>query len=180
MPSTRSAEGGIDRLQSLVAEHPDAQVIQSDAEAIAVAHRLAAQFAVGAAERDRNRRLPHAELDEFSQSGLWAITVPREYGGADVSIATLCKVVAIIAAADPSISQISQNHYCLVKDLGRAGTDEQKRFFFGRILKGDRTGNAFAEPKGKTVAEMQTKITPSADGNSLFSLSILMGRLSSL
>ena len=56
---------------------PDAHVIASDDEAIAAARRLAAEFAAGAAERDRTRRLPAAELDAFSGSGLWGITIPK-------------------------------------------------------------------------------------------------------
>ena len=50
-------------------QHP-AHIIRSDAEAIEVATRLAARFAVDASVRDRERRLPVAELDEFSASGL--------------------------------------------------------------------------------------------------------------
>jgi alkylation response protein AidB-like acyl-CoA dehydrogenase len=69
-------------------QHP-AHVIRSDAEAIEVATRLAARFAVDASARDRERRLPVAELDEFSASGLWGITIPKEYGGAGVSYDTI-------------------------------------------------------------------------------------------
>ncbi len=58
-----------------------ARRIRDDAEALAVARELAAEFRVGAAERDRERRLPVAEIERFSQAGLWAITVPKEYGG---------------------------------------------------------------------------------------------------
>lgn len=54
-----------------------AHVIASDAEAIEVARALASRFAEEASLRDRERRLPVAELDEFSASGLWAITVPK-------------------------------------------------------------------------------------------------------
>ena len=67
---------------------PNAHVIRSDAEAIEIAKALAAEFAVEAAARDREQRLPAAELDRFSASGLWGITVPKAYGGADVSFAT--------------------------------------------------------------------------------------------
>ena len=81
--------------------HPDAHRIGSDAEALDIARTLAAEFAVDAAERDRTRRLPGAELDRFSGSGLWGITIPRAYGGAEVSFATLAEVIAIISAADP-------------------------------------------------------------------------------
>ena len=47
-----------------------AHVIKDDAEAIAIAEALAADFAEEASERDRERRWPVAELDRFSQSGL--------------------------------------------------------------------------------------------------------------
>ncbi|HYQ39783.1 MAG TPA: acyl-CoA dehydrogenase family protein, partial [Pseudomonas sp.] len=65
------------------------RVIRSDAEAIAVAQALAADFAQSAAERDRERRLPWDELDRYTASGLGGISVPKEYGGAGVSHATL-------------------------------------------------------------------------------------------
>ncbi len=58
-----------------------AHVIKSDAEAIEIAEKLAASFKPGAALRDREGLLPIAELDEYSQSGLWSINVPKAYGG---------------------------------------------------------------------------------------------------
>ena len=85
---------------------PNARCIASDAEAIAVASQLADEFRVEAAQRDRERRLPAEELDRFSGSGLWAITVPKAYGGAGVSFATLAEVIAVISAADPNLGQL--------------------------------------------------------------------------
>jgi SfnB family sulfur acquisition oxidoreductase len=143
----------------------DAHIIQSDEEAIAIAHSLASSFAESAAERDRSRRLPYNEIDAFSKSGLWGITVPREYGGAAVSNVTLAKVFQIISAADPSIGQIPQNHFSSIDDIRLEGSPEQQRFFFDRILKGDRIGSAFSEAKGKNVLDLQTKLTPADDGN---------------
>ncbi|MFP4900543.1 acyl-CoA dehydrogenase family protein, partial [Paraburkholderia sp. BR14261] len=70
-----------------------ARVIADDAQAIAVAHALTQRLAEGAAERDRERRLPRDEIEWFSQSGLWAITVPKAYGGAGVSNVTLTEVI---------------------------------------------------------------------------------------
>ncbi|MEJ5059986.1 acyl-CoA dehydrogenase family protein [Pseudomonas sp. MYb330] len=81
-----------------------AHVIRSDAEAIAVAQKLAARFAVDASVRDRERRLPVGELDEFSASGLWGITVPKAYGGASFSYVTVAEVIKIISAADSEVA----------------------------------------------------------------------------
>ncbi|MCZ7486084.1 SfnB family sulfur acquisition oxidoreductase [Rhizobium rhizogenes] len=133
-----------------------AHIIKNDAEAIAVARELAQVFAAGAAERDRERRLPLAEIERFSQSGLWAITVPKDYGGAGVSAVTLAEVTAIISAADGSIGQIPQNHFYMVEALRLAGSDEQKRHYFQRVLEGERLGNAFTEIGTKTPVDYKT------------------------
>jgi SfnB family sulfur acquisition oxidoreductase len=142
---------------------PQAHVIGSDAEALALAKELAAEFAVGAAHRDRNRSLPAAELDRFSRSGLWGITIPRAYGGAGVSIVTLAEVIKLISAADPSIGQIPQNHFAALDVIRFAGSEEQKKLWFGRVLQGFRLGNAFSESKSKHVGAFQTTVTPEGD-----------------
>ncbi len=124
---------------------PAATVIRTDAEAIAAAHRLAAIFAPGARARDRSRQLPRAEIEQFSASGLWAITVPREYGGADVSSRTRAQVIAIVSAADGSIGHIPQNHFYALDVLRVGGSLAQQAFFHQRVLAGERLGNALSE-----------------------------------
>jgi len=141
-----------------------AHVIRTDAEAIDIAHRLAGEFAKEAALRDREGILPLAELDAFSQSGLWGINVPKAYGGAGVSYVTLTEVIKIISAADPSLGQIPQNHLAIVEHISSDGTDEQKRLFFGEVLRGIRFGNAFSESGSRTVTEFETKITSNGSG----------------
>jgi len=138
--------------------------IKDDAEAILSARNLAAQFREGAVERDRERRLPVAEIDQFSQSGLWAITVPKQYGGAGVSNVTLAEVTAIISEADASIGQIPQNHFYMVESLRLSGTEAQKKRYFQRVLDGDRLGNAFVEIGTRTPVEFKTRLTPNGDG----------------
>jgi SfnB family sulfur acquisition oxidoreductase len=137
--------------------------IQNDQEAIAIAKKLAGQFAKDAAVRDLERRLPIDELDAFSQSGLWGITIPKQYGGADVSFRTLAEVIKIISAVDPSLGQLPQNHLVVIDHIRLDGTEAQKQFFFELVLNGVRFGNAFSERGNKHVADFQTKITPLAD-----------------
>lgn len=146
---------------------PAAHIIRSDEEAIQVAHRVAAELSKEAAVRDRERRLPRAELDLFSQSGLWGITVPKEYGGAFVANRTLAEVISIISAADPSIGQIPQNHLYMVEGLRLDGSDFQKAYFFDLVLKGVRFGNAFSEIGTRTVSDVKTRLTPVKGGYSL-------------
>lgn len=149
--------------QTSDADNHAVRIIQDDAQAIAVAHELAARLAQGASERDRERRLPHEEIDWFSQSGLWAITVPKAYGGAGVSFVTLTEVVKIVAAADPSLGQLPQNHFGLVDVISLTGTEEQKRYFFAQILSGKRFGNGFSEKGTKHVLDLKTRVRRDGD-----------------
>ncbi|UNK40166.1 SfnB family sulfur acquisition oxidoreductase (plasmid) [Shinella sp. H4-D48] len=140
-----------------------AHVIKSDAEAIEIARRLADEFTAGAALRDREGLLPLAEIDAYSQSGLWGINVPKAYGGAGVSYRTLARVIAIIAAADSSIAQITQNHLSINGHIDLDGTEAQKREFFGWVLSGLRFGNAFSELNSKNVGTFETRMAFDGD-----------------
>ncbi|WP_028224200.1 SfnB family sulfur acquisition oxidoreductase [Paraburkholderia ferrariae] len=139
------------------------RVIATDDEAIAVAQALAARLAEGAAARDSERRLPHEEIEWFSQSGLWGITVPKAYGGAGVSFVTLTEVVKLIAAADPSLGQLPQNHFGLVDVIALTGTEEQKRYLFAQVLAGKRFGNGFSEKGTKHVLDLKTRVRRDGD-----------------
>jgi alkylation response protein AidB-like acyl-CoA dehydrogenase len=107
----------------------EVHLIRSDDEAILVAQELATEFARDASERDQKRRLPSKEIELSSRSGIWGITVPREYGGAGLSVRTVAEVIATISAADPSIGQIPQNHFFFLQLIRTNGSKEQKQFF---------------------------------------------------
>ena len=143
---------------------PAANRLKTEEEALDVARQLAATFAERASERDINRIIPYEEIDLLAQSGLLGITVPDEYGGADVSNAVLAEVIAILSEADGSIGQIPQNHFYILEALRTDGSEEQKKFFFGRALAGDRFGNALSETGTKTVGHYNTRITEDGIG----------------
>jgi SfnB family sulfur acquisition oxidoreductase len=136
----------------------ETHLIRSDHEAILVAQGLATEFAREASDRDQKRRLPFQELERSSRSGIWGITVPREYGGADVSARTLAEVIATISAADASLGQIPQNHFFFLQLIRTNGSKEQKEFFYERVLQGERLGNALSELGTKTVGDYNTRV----------------------
>jgi SfnB family sulfur acquisition oxidoreductase len=138
--------------------------IRNDAEAVAAAEEIGARLAEGAAARDRERILPYEEIELVSQAGLFAITVPKEYGGADVQAYTVARVIAVLSAADGSIGQIPQNHFFMLEALRLQGTQEQKRFFYGRVLAGERLGNALSETGTKTAHDHATRLTRDGSG----------------
>ena len=152
------------QLHHINATHPEATVLETEQQALAIAQELAQRFAATASERDSERLLPFAEMDALAQSGLLAITVPEEYGGLDVSNATLAEITATLAQADGSIGQIPQNHFYILEALRVDGSEDQKRYFFARALAGDRFGNALSERGTKTVGHYDTRITRDGPG----------------
>jgi SfnB family sulfur acquisition oxidoreductase len=140
-----------------------AHVIRDDDEAIRVATALATEFAIGAAERDRKRERPLAQIDAFSQSGLWSINVPKAFGGPELSYATMNKVIEIISAADPAIGQIPQNHLGVVAAIRTVSDPAQQALLFGEVLKGTRFGNAFSEFGSKRAVDFETRFTDAGD-----------------
>ena len=148
-----------------VHNHPFAQahIIQNDQEALEIAQQLSQQFRENAVPRDAERILPFDEVEAFSQSGLWAITVPRQYGGAEVSSHTVAKIIALFSGVDGSIGQIPQNHFYALEVLRNTGTEQQKKKLYSEVLQGARFGNALAEFKTKTAAQKHTQISQTQD-----------------
>ncbi|WP_040265278.1 SfnB family sulfur acquisition oxidoreductase [Pseudomonas rhodesiae] len=139
-------------------------VITSDEHALVVASDLAEDFRRDSAQRDRERRLPWPELDVFSRSGLWGISVPKAFGGAGVSNVTLAKVIALIAQADASLGQIPQNHFYALEVLRVNGSAAQQQRLYAEVLAGQRFGNALAELGTKTAHDRVTALTRDGDG----------------
>ncbi|MFD8103998.1 acyl-CoA dehydrogenase family protein [Nocardia fluminea] len=133
-----------------------AERITTADQAVRIATELAEVFAAGAVERDHSRRLPHEELDQLSASGLLAITVPAEFGGADLPPSVVAEVVRILAAADPNIAQVPHSHFVYLNLLRLAGTRAQRHDYFGKVLAGARIANAQSERGGATVADIST------------------------
>ena len=142
-----------------------AQVLRNDAQALLAARELAQTARQHAARRDQQRRLPWSEIEQFTRSGLGSISVPRQYGGPQVSFATVAEVFAIISAADPALGQIPQNHFGILHVLIDSATEAQKKQLFKSILDGWRIGNAGPERGTQNTLTLKARLT--AQGDSL-------------
>jgi len=141
-----------------------AKVLRNDAEALQAAHELAAIAREQAARRDQQRKLPWAEIEQFTRSGLGSISVPKAYGGPDVSFETVAEVFRLISAADPALGQIPQNQFGMLQLLRLTATEAQQALIFRSVLDGWRIGNAGPERGTKDTLTLKARITHSADG----------------
>lgn len=140
-----------------------ARVLRNDAEALKAAHELADIARLQASRRDQQRKLPWPEIEQFTRSGLGSISIPREFGGPQVSFVTLAEVFAIISAADPALGQIPQNQFGILNVLLHSATERQKKQLFQSVLEGWRIGNAGPERGTKNTLELKARITAKGD-----------------
>ena len=100
-----------------------------------------ARVAPIAAEIDRENRFPAALWREMGDLGLLGITVPEEYGGADMGYVAHVVAVEEIARASASVSLSYGAHSNLcVNQIRLNGTSEQKARYLPRLVSGEHVG----------------------------------------
>jgi SfnB family sulfur acquisition oxidoreductase len=156
--STSSSNRAVHHIDSAPRLYP-ARILHSDAQAIEAARELAAKARVQAAARDAERQLPWSLIEEFTRSGLGSISVPRAYGGPQVSFLTISEVFRIISAADPTLGQIPQNQFGIIHLILGTASEQQKRTLLKSVLEGWRIGNAGPERGTKNTLELKARIT---------------------
>lgn len=141
----------------------EAHVLRTDNQVLEAAHALAASAREHAAKRDQQRQLPWSQIEAFTRSGLGSISIPREFGGPQVSFVTLAEVFAIISAADPALGQIPQNQVGVLNLILSTATQAQKEHLFASVLQGWRIGNAGPERGTKNTLDLKARITAEGD-----------------
>ena len=79
--------------------------------AFRAAERLAAEFALRAAEHDRDASFPFENFEALREAGLLNLTVPRELGGDGLGLPAVCRVIGTLAQGDPSTALVLTMHY---------------------------------------------------------------------
>ena len=140
-----------------------AHILRTDNEALEAARDLAATAREHAARRDQQRKLPWSLIEQFTRSGLGSISIPREFGGPQVSFVTLAEVFAIISAADPALGQIPQNQVGILNLISSTASQSQKEQLFSSVLQGWRIGNAGPERGSKNTLDLKARISADKD-----------------
>ncbi|MEW6372546.1 MAG: acyl-CoA dehydrogenase family protein [Pseudomonadota bacterium] len=126
---------------------------------LALAERLAQQFAATAVERDRLGGHAAHERELIRQSGLLTLSAPREFGGQGGSWDTVMQVVRKLATADSALAHLYGFHHLQLAGIRLYGTAVQQRnlltatveqgLFWGNALNPlDKRTRARAVPAG--------------------------------
>ena len=108
-----------------------------DAVRAYVQDRIAPQ----AAEWDRSKHFPKAELRGLAALGCYGVAVPTEYDGAGLDYLALSIILEEIAAGDGATSTVVSVNNCPVCSILMAfGNEQQKQRFLKPLARGDMLG----------------------------------------
>lgn len=110
-------------------------------------------------------RIPETILAEMRDIGLFALTVPPEYGGLGLSISQYVEAVAVLSWAAPAFrSVISIGSGVVTTALLKDGTEAQKEAWLPRLAAGEIASFALTEPdSGSDSAGMKTRAVKRGD-----------------
>ncbi|MBA1196175.1 acyl-CoA dehydrogenase [Pseudomonas plecoglossicida] len=112
-------------------------------------------IAAGAAERERERRLPYAAIAELAAAGLYTVRIPQQCGGPGGSVSDVIELLLQVAAADSNVAQALRPGFAFVEGLLAAsaeGAEQERVRWFAVYLQGAVIGNAGWELGGANGA----------------------------
>lgn len=139
-------------------------LLASSHEALSTADAVAAEIAVGSAERERAGVSLLPQLRLVAESGLLGISVPTEHGGPGLPASTTVEVLRRLSRGDGAVGQLLLSHFVIARAIAGLGQADPAPRLYADILAGAQIGNATAERGTKTSLQRRTTVTPRGDG----------------
>lgn len=117
-----------------------------------------------AVARERDRRLPHAEVAALRDAGFTRVTLPEEFCGGGEPPSVLFELLAELARRDPNLAQLLRSHFSFVDRTVLAPPSPQRTRRLEHVASGAIVGNASHERSSATVGTLSTTLTASTEG----------------
>ncbi len=118
-------------------------------------------------EVDRTREIPPHVIKAMADMGVFAMKVPKEYGGLGFSQTNYNRVISAVGSYCGATTVLISAHQSIgvPQPLKMFGTDEQKKKYFPRFRQGAISAFALTEPDvGSDPAQMSSEAKLSEDG----------------
>jgi len=119
-----------------------------------------------AAQHDREERFNHALFRRAGELGLLGLTLPEEYGGADLDATAAVQVYEALSSSDPGFALAVLAHSVLfAQNVCVNGNDSQRKHVLPRAATGEWIGGlCMTEPEvGTDVLALRTRATRRGD-----------------
>ncbi len=125
------------------------------------------QIIPNAGHYDHEDEFPEPIVEQMKELGLFGVTIPEEYGGMGLDLATYAMIVEELSRGWISISGIVNTHFIGSYLLIKFGTDAQKQRYLPRMATGElRAAFSLSEPElGSDVQAIKTSARRLDDGN---------------
>ncbi|MDA3642983.1 acyl-CoA dehydrogenase family protein [Saccharopolyspora indica] len=117
------------------------------------------RIADGAADRERQRRLPHEEVGWLRAAGFGAIRVPRRLGGAGAGLDELFGLLVELGEADSNLPQALRPHVLFVEEQLRQPASAEREEWLRLVAAGTLVGNAISERDPHEVGRLNTRLS---------------------
>ena len=117
---------------------------------------------------DEEETIPENVIRAVAEIGLLGLTIPKKYGGLELSSAAYARVFQTLSAVDPSLAVLVGVHCGLgSKAIVLHGNDQQKERYLPPLARGDfLAAYALTEPEtGSDAQHIKTTARLSADGS---------------
>src|ERR1700742_2763378 len=124
------------------------------------------QIIPNAEHYDHEDTFPEPIVEQMKELGLFGVTIPEEYGGMGLDLATYALIVEELSRGWISISGVVNTHFIGSYLLMKFGTEEQKQYFLPKMASGGiRAAFSLSEPElGSDVAAIKTAAKKTDDG----------------
>src|ERR1700756_1929559 len=106
------------------------------------------QILPNAEHYDHEDTFPEPIVEQMKELGLFGVTIPEEYGGMGLDLATYALIVEELSRGWISISGVVNTHFIGSYLLMKFGSDEQKEYFLPKMATGEmRAAFSLSEPE---------------------------------
>jgi len=124
------------------------------------------QILPNAEHYDHEDEYPEPIVEQMKELGLFGVTIPEEYDGMGLDLATYAMIVEELSRGWISISGVVNTHFIGSYLLMKFGTDEQKQYFLPKMATGEiRAAFSLSEPEvGSDVQGIKSTAKQNDDG----------------
>lgn len=117
-----------------------------------------------AVARERERRLPYAEVERLRDTGFTRVSLPREFGGGGADYAALFELLTELARRDPNLAHLFRSHFSFVDRTLLSAPSPLRDARLRSIADGAIHGNATFERGGAEPGRYATTLTRDTEG----------------